>query len=292
MNYTAWRSSGERVRIAERDVFVRVAGTGPVLLFLHGFPTTSYDFDAVIARLAPRFRCVTFDFAGFGDSDPPARWDYDAQTDLTLAVAKHFGIEHAIVVAHDYGVSVAQEWMARQREGALSEPSCRVDAVVFLNGGVEPALHRPIPIQRLLAGPLGALLAPLLIRRGTFVRSMSRVLVRVDRFDADEHWQAVRSRGSHRHAHQQLHYIAERKRRRARWVDAFSDARTPVALAWGEADPVSGAHVLAWARTQRPDAEVTAMPVGHYPQLEAPDEVAALIQRFAGKLAEKSAPRT
>jgi pimeloyl-ACP methyl ester carboxylesterase len=284
MNYTAWRSSGERVRIAERDVFVRVAGEGPVLLFLHGFPTTSYDFEPVITRLSARFRCVSFDFAGFGDSDPPARWDYDTQTDLALAVAKHLGIVHAIVVAHDYGVSVAQEWVARQHEGALSEASCRVDAVVFLNGGVEPALHRPIPIQRLLAGPLGGLLAPLLIRRGTFVRSLARVLVQVESFDAEEHWQAVSARGSHRHAHEQLHYIAERKRRRARWVGAFSDARIPIALAWGEGDPVSGAHVLAWARTQRPDAEVAALPVGHYPQLEAPEEVAALIQRFAEKL--------
>ncbi len=258
---------------------MRVSGAGPTLLFCHGFPTSSYDWSACIAILEQHYRCVAFDFWGFGDSDPIARYDYDRQTELTLAVAAHAGVTRAVVVAHDYGVSVAQELVAR----APAMPA--IDGVVYLNGGVEPRLHRPIAIQRLLASPLGAVLAPLLVHKSTFARSMARVLARPERFDVDEHWRAISARGAQRRTHALLHYIAERRRRRERWVAAFCDRRLPIALAWGVRDPVSGAHVLQWAQQQRPDAEALALPVGHYPQLEAPDEVASLIARFAARVA-------
>ncbi len=275
MRYTAWHTSGDTVRLLGRDVFLRTSGTGPALLFLHGFPTSSYDWSDVIATLASHHRCVTFDFAGFGASAPPDHYDYDHQTDLALAVAAHLGLTRCTLVAHDYGVSVAQELLAR-RPAALT-----LDGVVFLNGGVEPRLHRPIALQRLLAGPLGALIGPLVVSERTFTRSMRRLLARPERFDMHEHWQAIHAHGSHRRTHDLLHYIAERRHRRDRWVDAFTDRSTRVGLVWGERDPVSGAHVLEWARARRPDAEVLALPVGHYPQIEAADEVAEFIARFA-----------
>lgn len=277
MRYSEWRSSGERVRIMGREAFVRVSGAGPALLFLHGFPTCSYDFSDVVSKLEGSFRCVSFDFWGFGDSDALERYDYDQQTDLALAVAKHTGLDRAVIVAHDYAVSVAQELLAR-RPSALS-----IDGVVFLNGGIEPRLHRPIAIQRLLASPLGAWIGPHLVRRATFARSMARIITEASRFDLEQHWHAVSARGAHRRAHDLLHYIAERRTRRERWVSAYCNGQTRVALAWGERDPVAGGHVLEWARAKRPDADVLALPVGHYPQVEAPDEVAAFIERFAAR---------
>jgi pimeloyl-ACP methyl ester carboxylesterase len=271
----AWRASGARVRLANGLVFVRSEGEGPALLFLHGFPTTSFDFAPIVARLAKHHRCVAFDFAGFGESDPPARYDCAVQADLALEVAAHADVERAIVVAHDYGSTIAQELLAR------APSSLRIDGVVFMNGGLHPKLHRPLPIQRLLAGPAGRFLAPLLVRKSTFVRSMRRALVRHDRFDFSEHWRAICAHGAQRRTHDLLHYIADRRRCEPRWSSAFSDSSPRIGLAWGTRDPISGAHVLEWARRHRPDADVLALDVGHYPQVEAPDEVAAFIERFA-----------
>jgi len=286
MNYADWQASGKTVRIGGREVFLREAGAGPTLLFLHGFPTTSYDFAGVIDRLAGRFRCVSFDFAGFGRSAPPLRWSYDEQTDLAVVVARQMGVQRAVVVAHDYGVSVAQELIARQGERAGVDPAqLQVAGVVFLNGGIDPRLHRPLLVQRLLASPLGAILSPWIVSKKIFTRSLARIIVRTDCFDVNEHWEAVSRFGALQRAHHQLHYIAERKRRGARWLEAYRDRRVPVALAWGEQDPVAGAHVLAWARVERPDAEIEAMAVGHYPQLESVDRTADLIGRFAARFA-------
>ncbi|EST19082.1 alpha/beta fold hydrolase [Streptomyces roseochromogenus] len=53
---------------------------------------------------------------------------------------------------------------------------------------------------------------------------------------------------------------------------------------WGPADPISGAHVLTRIRQRLPSATVAGLAgppaVGHYPQVEAPDEVAAHLVRF------------
>lgn len=278
MRYEEWRAGGEHIRVAGKQAFVRVSGAGQALLFFHGFPTSSYDWSECIGILEKNFRCVVFDFWGFGDSDPLEPYDYDRQVELALAVAAHARLERPVLVAHDYGVSVAQELLAR------GPASLAIAGVVYLNGGIEPVLHRPIAIQRLLAGPLGAVLGPLLIHKATFARSMARILEVRQRFDTNEHWKAVSARGSHRRAHALLHYIAERRRRRERWVEAFANPDTPVALAWGELDPVSGSHVLAWAKQQRPDASVLSLAVGHYPQIEAASEVASFIARFAERI--------
>jgi pimeloyl-ACP methyl ester carboxylesterase len=56
----------------------------------------------------------------------------------------------------------------------------------------------------------------------------------------------------------------------------------PTAFAWGMDDPVSGAHVLEAVRALLNDAPVRELRgVGRYPQLEAPDEVAAFIDKTA-----------
>lgn len=275
VDLASWRSSGKRLVLQSRTVFVRSEGSGPALLFLHGFPTTSYDFHAIVEQLARSHRCVAFDFAGFGESDPPDHYDYDAQTDLALAVAEHEKVERAVVVAHDYGVSVAQELLAR------APSSLHIDGVVFLNGGLVSSLHRALPVQRLLASPLGRLLGPVAVRKSTFVRAMRRILVRAERFDFEEHWRAISARGSHRRAHFLLRYIAERRRRSTRWTEVLRSSSTPMAFAWGMRDPVSGAHVLEWVRAARPDADMLALDVGHYPQVEAPEEVARFVERFA-----------
>jgi pimeloyl-ACP methyl ester carboxylesterase len=72
-----------------RRVFFREAGPvdGPVLLLLHGFPTSSYMFRELVPALADRYRVVAPDHVGFGLSEAPSvnEFDYtfDALTDIT-----------------------------------------------------------------------------------------------------------------------------------------------------------------------------------------------------------------
>lgn len=282
----AWEAAGTYVRWRDHRVFVRTGGApaAPALLLIHGFPTASWDYHAVWDALAARFHLVTCDLLGLGLSDKPRRgYTVAAQADLIEAVAAWAGVTRAVVLAHDYGDTVAQELLARQREGSR----LRLAGVALLNGGLFPETHRARPIQRVLASPLGPLVARL-SRRGQFVRSMRAIAGATPPTAAelDTLWQLASRADGARAMPALLGYIAERRRHRARWVGALVDSPVPLRLVDGLVDPVSGAHMVARYRALVPRADVVELPgVGHYPQLEAPAAVAAAVLPFLGACA-------
>jgi len=66
-----WRSGGQLEEIAGTHIFIRRGdGPGPLLLFLHGFPSSSYDWRGLLAALEPH-ATLMLDFLGFGLSEKP-----------------------------------------------------------------------------------------------------------------------------------------------------------------------------------------------------------------------------
>ncbi len=277
----AWRAAGTYVRWREHTIFARVDGPrgAPPLVLIHGFPSASWDWWPLWGALAADFRVVACDLLGLGlSAKPRGRYSVMAQTDLVEAVAAWAGVTRAAVLAHDYGDTVAQELLARQREGG----PLRLTGVAFLNGGLFPEAHRARPIQQLLASPLGPLVARLSSHR-TFVRSMRAIAGDRPPSDAelDVLWQLASHAGGVRAMPGLLGYLEERRRHRARWVGALVDSPVPLRLVDGLADPVSGAHMAARYRAVVPRADVVELPgVGHYPQLEAPAAVLAAVAPF------------
>jgi pimeloyl-ACP methyl ester carboxylesterase len=282
VNQDEWFSGGERVRMNLRSgafqIFCRVRGSGPWLTFLHGFPTSSWDWAKVAPGLESRFRLLCFDFLGFGDSEKPRKHRYSIleQGDVTEAVWRHFGVEETGVVAHDYGATVALELLSRDIEQALST---RISRLVLLNSALYEHLARPLLIQRLLAKPI---VGPLVARATTeraFARSFSSVFSsRHPIVDSEvrEHWQVLQRRGSSVPISPRLiGYIAERKLHAARWEGALERGDPQTTLLWGMSDPRSGPHIVEHVRQRVPTARIRPLPdVGHYPQLEVPKLVA------------------
>lgn len=281
MTSDAWFAGGERVRVqlAGRsfEIFARPAGSGPWLTFLHGFPTSSWDWAKVAPVLARRFRVLCFDFLGFGDSDKPRRHSYSIleQADLTEALWRDFGVTDSLLIGHDYGATVSQELLARKRAAA------HVSGVVMLNAAVYVRLARPLLAQRLLAKPV---LGPLLTRgfsERMFVRSLASVFVHSpSRAELREHWRVLARRGGTVPvAPRLLRYMAERRTHVQRWESALERSDVPLRFVWGMADPRSGAHIADEIRRRIPAADLVELEgVGHYPQLEAPEAVAAAIE--------------
>lgn len=285
MNQEEWFSGGERIHIGlgsgAFEIFCRAGGSGPWLTFLHGFPTSSWDWAKVVPALESRFRVLCFDFLGFGDSDKPRDHPYSIleQADVTEAVWRHYGVEATGVVAHDYGATVALELMARSIEQALST---RIARFVLLNSALYAHLGRPLLIQRLLGKPiLGPVVARAMTERA-FARSFTSVFSTqhpIPDSEAREHWQVLTRRGSSVPVSPRIvRYIAERKLHATRWEGALESRDSPKTFLWGMADPRSGTHVAEHIRRRVPTASLRPLPeVGHYPQLEVPDLVASEI---------------
>jgi Alpha/beta hydrolase family len=108
--YFSWRSTVEDALPVE--VFhVEMGDPGaPVLLLIHGWPTSSIDWFDVVGQLSARFRVCALDFPGYGFSDKPLGWGYSLSRDEELIefyLAEVIGAEVSVVVAHDRGDSVA-----------------------------------------------------------------------------------------------------------------------------------------------------------------------------------------
>jgi pimeloyl-ACP methyl ester carboxylesterase len=257
------------------------AGQGAPLLLVHGFPTSSLDWERAWSGLAAHHEVHALDMLGFGLSDKPSNFEYSvaASADQWQALGEAQGWSTVSILAHDYGDTVAQELLARQLERSLP---FRIMRVAFLNGGLFPEATFPLFLQRLLLGPFGPLVARI-SSEGRFVATMRRICARPPpEAELHEHWQRLVRAGGRRVMPLLIHYIRERRLRRERWVGALEYAGIPLLLVSGLEDPVSGGSIVARWRELLPSAPVVELPgVGHYPQWEAPDDVVAAFHRFA-----------
>jgi pimeloyl-ACP methyl ester carboxylesterase len=280
-----WADEGERWDVRGREVFVRATpGSGPPLLFLHGYPSSSYDWRLALDRLAGR-RSACFDFLGFGLSEKPRDHEYSllAQADLAEAIVGRVGASEVVLVAHDMGTSVATELLARDLEGRLTfKPS----AVLLLNGSMVIERASLTVSQKLLRsrlGPVAARLSNKVSFRAQFGRIFSPEHP-LTREEADDHWSLLAHDEGHRILDKLTYYLHERVRYAQRWHGALRDWPGHLELLWAMRDPVCTEAVLDAVRELRPSAPLTRLEeIGHYPQLEDPEAVATAIARLASR---------
>jgi pimeloyl-ACP methyl ester carboxylesterase len=279
MRLDEWIAGGERIDTPGGRVFVRAQGRGPVVTLLHGFPSSSWDWEKVAPLLAGQRRLVAIDFLGFGASDKPRRsYAIAEQADRVEAMWRHFGVTATAILAHDYGDTVTEELLARQAERPLA---ATIERAMLLNGAVIGHLNRILPIQKLLRVPgLGRLVARF-STRGLFTRNFRRVFSTISDDELEQHWQAISHGRGNRLFDKLVHHYGEHDVHAERWEGGLARTTVPVHFVWGIDDPVSGADMLAFLRTHCLRATFRELPgIRHYPQLEAPDVVAAELLAF------------
>ncbi len=258
----------------------------PLLLLIHGYPTSSWDWSFMWDGLKSHFRLAAMDMPGFGLSEKPRDIAYSIamQADYQEALLAHLGTGSAHVFTHDYGNTVGQELLARQNEGSLS---FIIQSMTFLNGGLFPEQHRARPIQKLGLTPLGFLIG-LLLTKEKLRRTFDEVYgpaTKASDAEIAAHWTMINANGGRRVLHRLLSYIPQRRANRERWVGTLISSRVPMRLIDGGADPVSGAHLYHYYREQVPNADAVLLEdIGHYPHTEAPDRVLAAFLEFHRKL--------
>ncbi|EIB96810.1 alpha/beta hydrolase (plasmid) [Pantoea anthophila] len=114
------------------NIFYREAGdpSHPVLLLLHGFPTSSHQFRHLIPLLADRFHLIAPDLPGFGFTDVPAErhysWTFDALGQTLTAFVDALGLKRYALYVFDYGAPAGLRL-------ALARPE-RVSGLISQNG--------------------------------------------------------------------------------------------------------------------------------------------------------------
>ncbi len=120
------------INIGDVDIFYREAGarTSPVLLLLHGFPTSSNMFRNVIGRLAKTFRVIAPDYPGYGFSSMPDHksfpYTFENLARLMGDFTEKLGLDKFIVYLMDYGAPIGLRM-------ALDHPE-RIAGLIVQNG--------------------------------------------------------------------------------------------------------------------------------------------------------------
>jgi pimeloyl-ACP methyl ester carboxylesterase len=277
----AWRLSGRQFIWRGQSIFYRDQGAGEPLLLLHGFPTSSWDWHRVWPALAARRRLIAPDLLGFGFSAKPRVHEYSILEQATIveSLLDHLQVHHIDILAHNMGDTVAQELLARVADRIATgdhDQALTIGRACFLNGGLFPEAHRPRLIQRLLLTRLGPLLGGFLDRaklEKTFARIFGPA-TQPSHDEIDALWSILSRDGGHRLLHKLIRYMPERVAHRERWVGILQDARVPLRLIVGDADPVSGKTLSARYRELIKNHDIVVLDhIGHYPQIEAPDAV-------------------
>jgi pimeloyl-ACP methyl ester carboxylesterase len=280
-----WARHGDLATFNGRRIFINDRpGEGPPMVLLHGYPSSSFDWREQF-ELLPQRRLIAFDFLGFGLSQKPPEQVYSLhmQADLVeTIVALRTGGGPIVLVAHDMGTSVATELLARDIEGRLP---FALQSVLLFNGSMvleRASLTISQKVLRSRLGPLAARLSNERSFRLQFARIFSAAHPLSDTEAADQ-WALLAHDDGHRIIDKLTFYLHERMTFAPRWHGALRDWPGSLELAWAGRDPVCTEAVLEAVRELRPSAPLTRFPeLGHYPQIEDPPSVAAVIDQHAG----------
>ena len=263
-----------------RPVTYVEAGSGPVLLLIHGMAGNIGNWQEVIGPLARRHTVVTADLPGHGASAPGAG-DYSLGAlaaglrDLLVVL----GHERATLVGHSLGGGIAMQF-------AYQFPEITERLVLVSSGGLGPEVS---PVLRAAALPGAGAFIAVTATAGRFAgAALALGLAAVGRRPNADVAEVARGYASLADPGRRAAFLATLRSvisTRGQRVHAgdrlYLAEGVPVLIIWGARDPIIPVHHGEHAHEAIPGSRLEIFDgVGHLPQLEAPGRFVAVLERF------------
>jgi pimeloyl-ACP methyl ester carboxylesterase len=253
-------------------------GSGPVLLFIHGTPSWSFEYRNCIKELRSSYRCIAVDHIGFGLSDKPETYDYStlnhSRTLERFILEKN--LTDITLVVHDFGGPIGLNV-------AIHHPE-RFKKLVIINSWLWSS--ESDPDFRKLKWILKSPLLPFLYR---YLNFETRVLLPGSFGDNKP--------GRDTRKHYTMPFSGRRQQggtvsftrsllNDQQWFEELWDKKDaisakPTLLIWGMKDPIIKPHNLEKFLTGFPNSHTLKLEAcGHFPHEEAPDQVNGAISKF------------
>jgi pimeloyl-ACP methyl ester carboxylesterase len=294
--FFGWRPDTGLSGATEMQIFHAELGDrgAPVLVLVHGFPTSSIDWYDVMQRLAEEHRVCALDFPGFGFSDKPKGKRYTVADDSRLIdyyVHEIVGSTRGAVVAHDRGDSVALTFAARCSGG---ESSFEITDLVLSNGNMFLPLSNLTKFQRLVLHDDTAAAVLDAVTPSALATGMGETTFTPPRTLEDPAIAALAATFAYNDGtsvlHDTIQYLVERSEHEAEWLEALARTSIPTTLIWGLHDTVSPPRVAThishqYLSTKPGTNELWFLPAAnHYLQHDDPDGFVEVVRRvLAGR---------
>lgn len=271
--------------VGDVEVFYRAAGSPekPVVLLLHGFPSSSFGFRNLIPRLAGDFRVIAPDLPGFGSTVAPPRGEYrytfDSLAETIDGFTEALELERFAIYVFDFGAPVGFRIATRHPE--------RITAIISQNGNAyaEGLTEAARAIESAWDDPTGAhrdSMRFLLTRESTEWMYTEGVPADLrDRIgpDALAHDQANLDRAPEVHL-DLLGDYGSNVEAYPRWQEYLRDHRPPLLAVWGENDPLFARAGAEAYRRDVPDARIVLLDTGHFALETHLEEIAGEVTSF------------
>jgi pimeloyl-ACP methyl ester carboxylesterase len=268
------------VSLHGRAVTYAEAGSGPVLLLIHGITGTYESWSAVIEPLARDHTVLAADLPGHGTSEPGGG-DYSLGAlaaglrDLLVAL----GHDRATLVGHSLGGGIAMQF-------AYQFPEITERLILVSSGGLG---HEVSPVLRAAALPgadlfIGATAGPGRAAGSALARGLAAVGLRpnADVAEVARGYASLADAGRRAAFLATLRAVVGTDGQRVDAADRlYLTEGIPVLIVWGERDPMIPVHHGEQAHRAIPGSRLEIFEgVGHLPQLEAPGRFVVVLERF------------
>jgi len=275
-------------KVGEVEFFYREAGPadGPVILLLHGYPTSSHMFRNLIPALADRYRVIAPDLPGFGSTKAAPRgqfaYTFDNLAKATDAFTQALKLERYALYVFDYGAPVGFRLAAAHPE--------RITAIISQNGNayeeglldawgpIQTYWHNPTPENR---GALRELLTPKTTRWQYVEGVKDASLVSPD---GPIHDQTILDAPGADEI--QLDLFGDYKSNVAlypAWQTYFRAQKPPLLAVWGRNDPFFSPKGAEAFKRDIPEAEVHLLDTGHFALETHGGEIADIMRDFLAR---------
>ncbi len=278
-DYFEWTSTTRNNNNARVNVFYRTWGNpgNPQLLIVHGFPNSSFDFQALIPLLENDYYIAALDFPGSGFSEKPLNgFSYMLEDNGKLVdyfVREIVEFDDFALLTHDRGVSIGLSFLGDYIDNP--NPGYTINYHFLSNSGMFLPLANLVPFQYAILDPERG--PQLIANRKAAPRLTEGDPVSVayaDIFKFNDGDSALLHVGK---------YLLERAENEFRWLDNLPRSPVPVAYFWGLLDNVNPIRIpnyvwLTYLNERDVESSFWVLPTaGHYPQRDNPVEVAKII---------------
>ena len=276
-----------RVTVDGVRLFYREAGPSgaPAIVLLHGFPSSSREFDSLIPLLASRFHLIAPDFPGFGHSEapPPSAYTYtfDQLAKTTSHLLERLGVDKYSFYLHDYGGPVGFRILVQLPD--------RLQSLIIQNANVyqEGLGAKWAGIARYWADPKGH---PEVVDAFTSLTAAGQRHTlgtsHPERYNPDtwtDEFAHLSKPGQQEIQAQLLFDYRSNVAAYSAWQAWLREHQPPTLVVWGRNDPSFIAKGAEAFSRDVPRAQIHLLDAGHFALDEQTDEIARLIIHFLNR---------
>jgi pimeloyl-ACP methyl ester carboxylesterase len=275
----AHHQAGRVFRSRGIECFVREAGDGEPVVFVHGMWGASFLYRKVLQHLTARgLRGIAFDLPGFGFAERPSAFDYTwtGLGEFAVGAVDALGLGDFHLVVHDIGGPVGFELISRRPD--------RVKSLTVMNTMIEVTRFNPPwsmrPFRRRVLGPL-------------WLRSLNRPAFRalmrlqgiddpgaVTRTELDAYLALMRRADGGRAFLRVMRGAERSPEKQHLYRSVVGSNRYPVQVIWARNDPALPLATYGQQAARAAGVQPRTLPGRHFPQEDHPHDVAAAIASF------------